>query len=84
MIVSQIFGLVCRVVSSGELRHVTPYIGGVLFKEVRQGENELPYTYLDKATQKKAMRWILNQVRRWSRFASRVRCCSIYVPDKSF
>lgn len=45
------------------LRHVTPYIGGVLFKEVRQGENELPYTYLDKATQKKAMRWILNQVR---------------------
>lgn len=45
------------------LRHVTPYIGGVLFKEVRQGKNELPYTYLDKATQKKAMRWILNQVR---------------------
>ena len=45
------------------LRHVTPYVGGVLFKEVRQGENELPYTYLDKATQKKAMRWILNQVR---------------------
>lgn len=45
------------------LRHVVPYVGGVIYQEVRQGENGLPYTYLDKATQKKALRWILNQAR---------------------
>ncbi len=45
------------------LNHVVPYIGGILFTEVRQGDNELPYTYVDKATQKKALQWILNQAR---------------------
>ena len=45
------------------LRHVIPYIGGVLYTEVRQGDDTLPYTYLDKATQRKALKWILNQAR---------------------
>ena len=45
------------------LRHVAPYVGGVLYQEVRQGDNELPYTYLDKATQKRALQWLLNQAR---------------------
>ena len=45
------------------LRHVIPYIGGVLYTEVRQGDDTLPYIYLDKATQRKALKWILNQAR---------------------
>ena len=45
------------------LRHVVPYIGGVLYTEVRQGDDTLPYVYLDKATQRKALKWVLNQAR---------------------
>ncbi len=48
---------------SRHLRHVLPYIGGKLFAEVRQGDKELPYTYLDKATQKKALLWVFDQMR---------------------
>ena len=45
------------------LRHVVPYIGGVLYTEVRQGDDTLPYVYLDKATQRKALKWVLSQAR---------------------
>lgn len=45
------------------INHVVPYIGGVEHKEVRQGDNELPYQYIDKAQQKKALQWLMNQNR---------------------
>lgn len=43
--------------------HVVPYIGGKIHKEVRQGDNAMPYVYTDKATQKKALQWLLNEAR---------------------
>lgn len=43
--------------------HVVPYIGGKVHKEVRQGDNNMPYLYTDKATQKKALQWLLNEAR---------------------
>lgn len=44
--------------------HVIPYIGGLRYKEVRQGANDgAARNYLSKADQKKAMEWLLNQVR---------------------
>lgn len=44
--------------------HVYPYIGGVEFKEIRQGMNDgSARNYLPKDKQKKAMAWLLNQAR---------------------
>ena len=51
---------------SRHLGHVMPYIGGVKFKEVRQGEGEPAKTYLDKKMQKEAMMWLLNQARTYN------------------
>lgn len=44
--------------------HVYPYIGGVVFKEIRQGHNDgNAKSYIAKADQKRAMDWLLKQVR---------------------
>lgn len=44
--------------------HVYPYIGGVVFKEIRQGHNDGDAkSYIPRAEQKKAMDWLLKQVR---------------------
>lgn len=45
--------------------HVYPYIGGVVFKEIRQGEkgNLAQRSYLPKAKQREAMKWLLKQAR---------------------
>jgi len=45
--------------------HVYPYIGGVVFKEIRQGEkgNQAQRSYVPKAKQREAMKWLLNQAR---------------------
>ena len=45
------------------LRHAYPYLGGFIFKEVRQGDDQYAVSYVSKAEQKKAMKWILNQAR---------------------
>ncbi len=46
------------------LRHVMPYIGGIRFEEVRQGDGKATGKhYIDRATQRKAMLWLLNQAR---------------------
>ena len=46
------------------LNHVVPYIGGIEYVEVRQGDG-LPTSklYVDKQRQKEAMKWLLNQIR---------------------
>lgn len=45
--------------------HVYPYIGGVEFKEIRQGEgkNAAQRNFIPKAKQREAMNWLLNQAR---------------------
>lgn len=44
--------------------HVYPYIGGVKFREIRQGKNSGPNkTFFSKADQKRAMKWLFKQVR---------------------
>ncbi len=49
--------------------HVYPYIGGVEFKEIRQGEKPADgkrlaqKNYIPKEKQKAAMKWLLNQAR---------------------
>lgn len=43
--------------------HVVPYIGGIEHKEVRQGDGQMPYRYIDKAQQKKALQWLMKQNR---------------------
>ncbi|MDE5975747.1 MAG: zinc-dependent metalloprotease, partial [Muribaculaceae bacterium] len=46
------------------ISHVIPYIGGVRFKEVRQGADDgNARYYFSRADQKKAMDWLLKQVR---------------------
>ena len=44
--------------------HVYPYIGGVEFKEIRQGMNDGDArNFIPKARQREAMKWLLNQAR---------------------
>lgn len=45
------------------LGHVTPYLGGVIYHEARQGDNIPAIEYLDKASQWKAMNWLVGQAR---------------------
>ncbi|MCM1517319.1 MAG: zinc-dependent metalloprotease [Pseudoflavonifractor sp.] len=46
------------------LGHVLPYIGGVKFKEIRQGHNDGDArVYLSAKEQKRAMDWLLGQAR---------------------
>jgi len=48
------------------LRHVMPYIGGVRFEEVRQGETGFLKNYLPKKDQKRALIWLVNQARTYN------------------
>ena len=48
------------------LRHVMPYIGGVRFEEVRQGEREDAKNYLNKREQKDALIWLVDQARTYN------------------
>lgn len=45
--------------------HVYPYIGGVEFKEIRQGANDngAQRNFIPKAKQREAMKWLLKQAR---------------------
>ncbi len=46
------------------ISHVIPYIGGLRYKEVRQGANDgNARNYFSRADQKRAMKWLLAQVR---------------------
>ena len=45
------------------VKHVTPYIGGIEFREVRQGDGQAAKHYIGKARQREAMLWLLQQVR---------------------
>jgi hypothetical protein len=46
------------------VRHVMPYVGGIRFEEIRQGDNKTTGKhYIDKAQQVRAMKWLLDQAR---------------------
>ena len=45
------------------LGHVLPYIGGVRYHEVRQGDRRPAIEYLDKAATRRAMTWLAAQAR---------------------
>ncbi len=50
------------------LRHVMPYIGGVEFQEIRQGDALSAKTYLPKQAQKAAITWLLEQARSYNQW----------------
>ena len=50
------------------LGHVMAYIGGVEYKDARQGTDDAAYTYFDRRTQKRAMLWLLQQARSYDRW----------------
>lgn len=44
--------------------HVIPYLGGVRFKEIRQGHDDgLARNYFSKSEQKRALEWLMDQTR---------------------
>lgn len=44
------------------VRHVQPYVGGMVYDEIRQGDGKTATrTYLSRAEQKRAMLWLVNQ-----------------------
>lgn len=46
------------------IRHVIPYIGGIRYEEIRQGDGKSTSKhYINRATQKEAMEWLLNEAR---------------------
>lgn len=48
-------------------RHIIPYIGGVVFHEIRQGDNKpTAISYVDRETQRKAVKWLLNEMRTYN------------------
>lgn len=49
------------------VRHVLPYIGGIRYEEIRQGDGKSTSKhYIDRDTQHKAMLWLLNEARTYS------------------
>lgn len=46
--------------------HVIPYLGGISFKEIRQGDGQKYKNYIDKATQKKAMAWLVKEAKTYN------------------
>lgn len=45
------------------LRHVTPFVGGRKYYENRQGDGKYPVTYVEKARQKQAIKWVISNLR---------------------
>ena len=43
--------------------HVVPYIGGIEHCDARQGDHNMPYSFIDKAQQKAALKWLMQQNR---------------------
>jgi hypothetical protein len=56
------------------VKHVTPYVGGIRFEEIRQGDNRLTGKhYIPKARQKQAMLWLLQQARTYDSWLTPAR-----------
>lgn len=46
------------------INHVVPYIGGIVYDEIRQGDGKAAARkYVSRVQQKKALAWLLNQIR---------------------
>lgn len=45
------------------VNHVLPYLGGIVYDEVRQGDGKAGRTYVPRARQRQAMRWLAGQMR---------------------
>lgn len=45
------------------LGHVLPYLGGVVFEEVRQGDGKAGRSYVGRASQRAAIKWLAGQLR---------------------
>ncbi|MDO4692239.1 MAG: zinc-dependent metalloprotease [Porphyromonadaceae bacterium] len=43
--------------------HVLPYIGGIDYREIRQGDRLNPKNYIGKAEQQRALHWLVEQAR---------------------
>lgn len=56
------------------VKHVTPYIGGVRFEEIRQGDHKTTAKhYIQKAQQQQAMTWLLQQARSYDSWLTPTR-----------
>lgn len=55
------------------VRHVSPYIGGIEFKEIRQGDKATTSKlYINKAAQKKALLWLTGQMKSFNQWLTPV------------
>lgn len=66
------------------VKHVMPYIGGIRFEEIRQGDNKTTGKhYISKAQQKQAMLWLLQQARTYDDWLTPTRLINILEIDKT-
>lgn len=66
------------------VKHVTPYVGGVRFEEIRQGDNRpTGKHYIPKARQKQAMQWLLQQARTYDSWLTPARLIGKLEIDKT-
>ncbi len=66
------------------VKHVTPYLGGIRFEEIRQGDNKpTGKHYISKARQKQAMLWLLQQARTYDDWLTPTRLINVLEIDKT-
>ena len=66
------------------VKHVSPYVGGIRFEEIRQGDNKSTGKhYIPKAQQKQAMLWLLQQARTYDDWLTPARLVSKLEIDKT-
>ena len=66
------------------VKHVVPYIGGIRYEEIRQGDNKpTAKHYISKAQQKRALQWLLQQIRTYDDWLTPARLISKLEIDKT-
>ncbi len=54
------------------VNHVIPLIGGIEYKEVRQGDGKTSKHYISKKEQQRAMKWIVNEMKTYNEWLTPV------------
>lgn len=66
------------------VKHVAPYVGGIRFEEIRQGDKKTTGKhYIPKDRQKQAMLWLLQQARTYDDWLSPARLLAKFEIDKT-
>jgi len=67
------------------VKHVTPYLGGIRFEEIRQGDQKSTSKhYIPKAQQQRAMKWLLQQARTYDDWLAPITLIGKFEVERDF